>query len=733
MRENHARMLEDLEFSNPADPKQWPDEMVKGRVGRPTETHDQTNQYINQIVNDARQNTPSIQTLPADSRADPAVAEKLNGLIRHIEYASRAGIAYDTGLEHSARAGLGWLRVAPAMLHEETGEQEIKISRVFDPLSCLLDPNSTEPDGSDAMWGFAEATIPEKAFKKSYPKASLQGFGDSGRDWYGTSGVRVAEYMSVIETKQNRLLIEAPEGTYSLAEDEYWEHAKKIGFQPPVLRTFDAVTRTVKWVKLNGAEVLEETEFPSRWIGLIPVYGHELWIEGKRYLCGMTRRLMAGQRLHNYQMSSLAEQMLMQPKAPFMTPARAIKGHEHHWAALNSGNPSYLPYNDIDSDGQPIPSPQRMAPPPFPVAAANAARLGSEEMQASIGMYKSNLGMQSNSVSGRAKMQDKLEGDTANFHYIDNLRRSMEHLGRIVVDMIPRVYDTARQVRILGLDGQHGFVQIDPEMQQAAKRDPAGKVVAINPGVGIYDVRVKVGPGYTSMRSELQERLAEMSQSNPQLGAALAPLMVKMADLPEAEKVAKVAMALLPPNVQAAYQDGEQAELPPEVAAQIQGMQQQLQQAGELVQQLSAALDEATQAAAQAEQKAQADAALQAAELQIKQQAQDVDAYNAETNRLKAEAEIARAQNEQELAAIEALRAQEVPEPVQMPEPAPVGPDPAVEALGQRVAELAAMQAAQSDAMAQMAATMAQPKIIKVVRDQNGVMVGAVAEAAGQE
>jgi len=586
IREQNARFREDLKFSNPADPEQWDTYAKTARKGRPMLTLDRTNQYIAQVVNDSRQNKPSIQTLPADSRADIEVAKRLNGIIRHIEYTSRAAIAYDTAMELSARVGLGWLRVLPKVTRYETNEQEITIGRAHDPMSICLDPNSVEPDGCDAMYGFAESVLTYKAFERMFPKAKKANWDSEG--WFSEDGVRIAEQFRVYEDKQNRIVIQAPDGgRMTLGEDEYWEMAQKTGVTPKVLDTFMATTRRVKWRKLSGVEVLEETDFPSQWVPLIPVLGYELWIDGKRYLCGMVRRMMDGQRLHNYEASAQTEAMMIQPKAPFLLPSRAIEGFEAEWQALNSGNPAYLPYNDLDVENptSPIAPPSRLSPPSFPNNFNNGNTRGSMEMEASVGMSKSNLGQPSNAISGRAKLADQREGDTANFHYVDNLRRSMEHMGRIIVDMIPKIYDTERQAKIMGEDGEQSAVQINPNMDQPVARQ-GGKIIAINPGVGTYDVRVKVGPSFATMREETAANLTELSRGNPQLGAALAPLLVKMSDLPEAEKISRVAIAMLPPNVQQIYNEDDQEDIPPGVKAQMQQSAQQIEQ-------MSAAMDQA--------------------------------------------------------------------------------------------------------------------------------------------
>ena len=147
---------------------------------------------------------------------------------------------------------------------------------------------------------------------------------------------------------------------YLHTAEEYAALSANIGFEPKIITEVTTKKRRVSWVKLSGMEILEETEFPSQYLGLIPVIGHEIWVNGQRYLCGLVRRLMDGQRLHNVEMSALTEALMIQPKAPFLVSGRAIEGYEEDWQKLSSGQPSYLPYNDMDENEQPIAPPSQV-------------------------------------------------------------------------------------------------------------------------------------------------------------------------------------------------------------------------------------------------------------------------------------------------------------------------------------------------------------------------------------
>lgn len=743
MSEQHKRMREDMAFSNPADPQQWDDATKRDRTGRPCLTFDRTNQFIMQVVNDGRQNKPSIQVLPADSQGDPVVAEKLNGIIRHIEYVSRAGQAYDMGLECAARVGLGWIRVVPQIMRPETNEQEIRIVRVHDPLSVVLDANATETDGSDAMFGFAEVSLTHQAFKAAFPKAKMGDWDSEG--WFGDKTTRICEYFCATEKKTNKIISSVDGQQVTQSEEEYWSNAKAVGFNAPIVGTFEAKERTVKWVKMSGLDILEETVFPSQYIPLVPVLGYELWIDGKRFLCGMTRRLMDGQRFHNYAASATAEAIASQPKAPFLAAFESVENFEDDWKRLASGNPAYLTYNAWDTEGRQLPQPQRLAPPVMSQGFAGLLEYSSSSMESAVGMFKANLGQQDNASSGRAIRARQSEGDTANFHYIDNLSRAIEQLGRVIVDMVPRVFDTKRQARIMGDDGKQDFVEINPDMQQGHARDQkTRKVVAINLNVGSYDVRVKAGPSFVSVREQAAQQIVDLTQGNPQLAAAMAPLLMKLQDLPDSDKAYKVALSMLPPPVQKAYEDDEGEEVPPQAQAAMQQMQQQIQE-------LQQALDNAAKAA----DGKTADQDIAMAKLEIEQ-------YKAETDRRKAdtpvqqemsgvEAELKAAQAEKTRAEAEKTRLEamqlaftlqtsgvstetdENGEPIPVPPAKPPMPEQ-ITMMEQMQAQTEALMAmmAQNQQIGALTAAIAAPKPppqlsrdpLRVIRDENGVMVG---------
>ncbi len=643
--EEESRMLEDFKFSNPADPQQWDQSDILLRQGaeggpRPCITEDYTNQYIAQVENDGRQNKPGIEVSPGDGQGDKRTALELEGVIRQIEYASRADIAYATSLSHAARGGRGWIRVGTKMVNPALNEQEIRIFQVPDALSVRTDRDSMEPDGSDAVWGFCYVDLTTAAFRKRFGKeAALESWGDGGRDVGSGDNrkLRLAGHYWLAKKKEDWLNMALPDGSQRqiLADDREREEQQfseqNPGYQLRLIHDYKLETDQCMYALMSGAEVLEEpVKFPSKYIPLVPVYGHVLWIDGKRYVCGLSRQLRDSQRMKNFERSAWVEWLAMQPRAPWAVSVESIEGHEAAWKNANRSNAAFLPYNAYDVDGNQLPAPQRTAPPVGGQAFAQGSQMATEAMQGSVGMYRSNFGAPSNAVSGKAKLADQREGDTATYHFQDNRSRSIAHVGIICLDILPRIVDQPREMRSLSISGAAKIIKLDPGSQQPYADGRGSDGPTINISQGKYAVRVSTGPAYNSLRQEAAENLNEILGRSPQLMSVIGPYWADMQKGPQSDLLKRLLMTIASPAVQQIM--NENNKLPPEAQPIVANLQQQLEQAGQQMQAMQQALqqaqaelankqasDQAALMTAQANtQKADSDAQYKAGELALK-------------------------------------------------------------------------------------------------------------------
>ena len=600
--DNRKRALEAIKFRAL---EQWPARVKQEREmdaegSRPCLVMDEINQYLNQVKNDYRQNRPGIKARPVDDKGDKEVAEAFQGLIRHIEDVSNADIAYDNAFDNALDGGFGYFRVITDYCDDDTFDQEIKICGIKNRFAVYLDPSRQLPDGSDAEFGFITEWLSKEEFKRLYPNASDKSWteGEEGEeDWTKEDDIRLAEYFYV--EYQSRTLIALPDG--EIAYKDEWPKDLEV---PKELKTRDVQVRKVCWVKTNGIEAIDKRDWLGKWIPIVECIGNEIDIEGKSKKSGIVEGAMDPQRMHNYSVSSFVEQVALAPRAPYIAAEGQLSGHEGDWKTANRRNLSVLQYKpNHDESGSLLPAPQRQPPPGIPPGWAAIVEGSRGWVQSSMGMYNASLGAPSNEKSGKAILARQREGDTATFHFPDNMAKSIRHCGRILVDLIPKIYDTKRVVRLLAEDGAESYAVFDPGMEtpKTERQLTDGTIQKMyNPTVGKYDVTISVGPSYTTKRQEGAEMMTQVLQGNKEMMALIGDIYFRILDVPYGDKIADRIKAMLPPQIQQMEAEGENSEEKMQMV--IQTLQGQLQQAEMAMQGLQEGVAKKEQELQQAEE-----------------------------------------------------------------------------------------------------------------------------------
>lgn len=662
--ENRKHAVECLKFRNL---EQWDPEVRNLREkdpegARPCIVMDKTNQYLNQVINDYRQNRPAIKVRPMDD-GDEEVAEVLQGIVRHIEDKSSADVAYDTAYEASVDGGFGYLRVLTEHCDEESFDQDIRIARIKNRFTVVLDPDRDLPH-RPPRWGFVMEKMLRADFQHEFPDADPMAFDTDGKmydGWVFEGYVVVAEYFEVVAKKQKLRLW--PDGQKTMGEDipEMYRGLKPV-------REREVSVESVSWKKLTAAEVLERNEWAGKYVPIVEFVGTELDIEGKSVKSGLLKQAMTPQAIHNYAASSFVEGVMLAPRASWVAAEGQIEGYEELYRTANRRSISVLPYKPVVAEGGiAVPPPQRVQPPGLSAGWMQTMQNTEHDIQASMGLYANTMLGQGDAQSGKQELIQQRRGDTGTFHYSDNAARSIRFLGTILLDLIPKIYDTERVVRIIGEDGETDEAALNPNQQAPVRkvRDEAGAIRKIyNLNTGRYDVAVSVGPAYATKRIEAVEWLTQLVQAKPELLNIAGDILFRNMDAPGAEQLADRMKALLPPQVQA-LEDADSADGPqvmtPRGPLSVQEAGQVIAQLEQAQQQAQAILESKEMAAKEAEaQKAATDAARldldrhkEAAdqtakahegerkdrELELKAAEVAISQYNAETARLKVEAD----------------------------------------------------------------------------------------------
>lgn len=620
-----ARFNFDLKFANGDSENmyQWPEQLMleRTRSSKPCLTVNKTRQHCLQIVNDARQNKAEVRVRPTGNGATFQAAEVFEGIVRHIEYVSNAQTAYETATWNQVVGGIGWWRVVTDYVSDDSFDQEIRIQRVPDPMSIYLDPDIQQYDGSDACFGFVFTDMPRDEFDAKYPKWKDAVHSDSaiGEDhangWASKDHVRLAEYYRKVE--KDDVLHYLDDGT-SVRRSQ----VKAIGpnlmdeLDARTVKKRDVLTPEIEWYLLAGGDVvLEKSTFPGKYVPLVRVVGEETVIDGLLDRRGHVRALIDPQRIYNAWTSAAVEQVALQSKTPYITAIAAVEGYEEYWANANTVNYSYLPYNAYDDEGREQPKPERQQPPVMAQAYIDGLKISQAEMMMVSGQYQASMGEPSNERSGKAINERQRQGDNATYHYIDHLAQAIRFTGRILVDLIPHIYDTPRVLKIMGQDGTPSTIGLDPNAPQAHQPigstefdvpDPQTVQLIFNPSIGDYAVEADVGPSFGTKRQEAFAALTTILSQNESLTPMIGDLLFRSADFPLADEIADRMKRMVPPQALG------------QIDPQVQQLQQQLQQAGQAMQQMHHELMQAK------------------TRLLTTEQQKEIDEYRAMTERMKA-------------------------------------------------------------------------------------------------
>jgi hypothetical protein len=443
--------------------------------------------------------------------------------------------------------GEGYFRIVTEYAHDSTFEQDIKIRPVENMFTVHLDPD----DLFDPKFGFVEDMVKRDVFKRKYgfdPKPATNGSaGTALEGWYDDDKVRVAEYWRV-DTRPKTLLLLSNGAT--VYKDQFNQDLA-AQMQITVARERDVECPYVQQYVMTGQEFAgDPIDWAGRWIPIIPVIGEAINIEGKRHLQGLIRHAKDPQRNFNYWRTVATETVALAPLAPWVGAAGQFDTDADKWATANRKPHPYLQYDPVTSDesGQPIavPPPQRQPLAGIPAGAIQEAANAADDMKSVMGLYDASLGARSNETSGIAIQTRQREGDVSTFNFMDGFARdSLTHAGRILIDLIPKIYDTPRVVRILGSDDQPELVRVN---QMFMGQD--GKKVNFDLSTGKYDVVVKVGPSFTTQREEVRQSMLEFVKMYPPAAPILGPFIAKNMDWPDADKVSGMLQSLLPPPAQ---------------------------------------------------------------------------------------------------------------------------------------------------------------------------------------
>lgn len=577
--DNYERGVEDKEFVT-VEGAQWEKGAVAKRKadGKPSLEFNLSRAYCRQQINTQRQNRPQAKVVPVDNGADPDVANIIEGLIKDTEEGSDSESAYDTAAENAVYGGIGFFRIVTDYVNELSFNQEPRFMPVHNPHAVYLDPMSRALDGSDANWAIVGEWVSKSDIKKQYGEDALVDVNfDEYSSWANEveDTVRVAEYFKKSQVQDKLWMLE--DGTIGYKSEllKKYDVSEEEALTSGLITSERDTTRTeIKWFKVSGSKVLEETIFPGQYIPVVPVYGEVTFVGEERHIFSLVHFAKDPQRLYNYWKSTEAHILQKNQDDVLVVDAQGITGFENQWQ--NPGSYAAVMYNYKNDNGEVNAAPQRIGAAQPPVGILNAAESAKAAITDILNMHAPMMGGQGNETSGVAIGMRQRQSETAQFHLQDNLNKSIRHGARILLGLYQALYTVPMIRRIIGTDGEAKMVKLLQE-DEGAFTDVT---------VGRYDVRMDTGPSFNTQREQNFALMMQLLSMNPQLFSLVGDILLQNSPLLNAKEIAERIKLTMPPQVlgkgdqidpeQAKSQIMQLDQLVQKMTADIEGLQKQV-------------------------------------------------------------------------------------------------------------------------------------------------------------
>lgn len=601
--ENRREALADLKFVN-VPGAQWDENMKKERGARPCYEFNKLRINGKRVINEIRANRPQGKVRAVEG-GDKKGAELREGLCRNIANMSDFETITDQQAEYQVDAGMGAWRVVTEYSDDTAFDQDILIKPIKNPFCLYADPASQDVLKRDAEDWILTERISNAAFEAKYGKIEkidfAEGEFDDEDDWTTDETVRVVEYWYKEPYDKEIMLVETPTGKITVdgsSDEAPGVKAKIAAGEYRLVKSRMANCHRIMMCVASGDAILEgPVERPGTQFPFVIIYGEWKVVDGKVKWHGLHRFSKDAQRSYNVARTAIDETIAQSPQAKYWATPGQAKGHTEMWAEAHRKNFPYLLYN---ADDKAPGAPQRMGGPEVPVALVQQTMISSQDIRETTGLHEASFGEESQEKSGIALARKQQQAQIVTYNFPDNMAKGVKRTWEILLDYIPEIYDTERELRIIGADGAEDYETVNEMVPGPPDEEGMPTTVRVNDmSAGKYDCVVTTGPNFSTLRQEAAEIYGQLFPPDSPMYPFVADLIAKNLDYPGSDELAERLLMAAPPQVQQKMAEGK--DLPPEVMAaqaQVQQAMQMVQQQGQLVQ---AAAQEVEQNKAEAE------------------------------------------------------------------------------------------------------------------------------------
>jgi hypothetical protein len=548
------------------------------RLRKPKFSFNKLHDFYKKVVGEQRTNTPDLEVRAEDDNTPQQNVDLIAGLVRQISCDSNSDIVYQTAFENALAGGFGAMFVGTRYKDADSFDQEIYLEPELYPDRCFFDPNAKSPTKDDGNYCGRYIMMSKSEFEKEYPDIPYpQSFPAMWQypyfNWGNSQQIVIAEYYK--KEWKKFTLYKLSDGT-TVRKKDYLaknrsdktdsddEDAMSMSFgKPKIIGRRESKECKIIRYKAIANRIISKDTIPGSELPLIFCPGEIKIVNQKEYTFSFIRYAIDAQRALNFFGSEIIQAVKNARREQFMASAINVTGSEEiaqMWRnpSIQQGALIYTP------DPQTGTRPEKLAAMEISMSVIQQYQMFEQDMQAILGMYDANRGAPGQEISGVALQERKLSGGASATIFFDNLERAIQQAGKVILSMIPEVYDNERSVFTQAPDGKSKMVKINQKVAGATLNDVT---------TGKYSISIKPGPNFAVQQQQALDILLKLTSMLPeQMVPLTADLIAENIDIEKSPQLVERLQTLVDPQV-LAKEKGEPA--PPQQPNPQQQMAQQ--------------------------------------------------------------------------------------------------------------------------------------------------------------
>lgn len=422
--------------------------------------------------------------------------------------------------------------------NEKSFDQQIYVERVFDPTLTVFDPLARKSHKGDGRYacelfpksaGEAEEMYGSDILKdvKFTRNTNVNGFNWS----YRNQKEDIMLFGEYFRKKIKKAKILKLANGHVVTEKQYeeflvqWEKRGIIEQAPIVLKSRMTDLETIDMFTITGNKIVDHKETNFSMLPLVFFDGNSVIVRdtsesaAEQVVRPYVYHARDTQKMKNFAGQSLCNEIENLVQHKWIAPVEGIPANKDYQLAYTDPQKATIVLFNQWKDGdpnKPITPPREVMRAPIPPELTNTFTLADQTVQVILGSYDAALGANENDISGIAIMQGAMHSNAAAMPYTMGFIEGWARCGEIYLNLLPKYFVTPRSIPIVLPNGKRDFYKINDKKNPKSIKfdyDVSALEVSIQPGVN-YEVQKQISLKTITALMNISDSFKEFMNQN---------------------------------------------------------------------------------------------------------------------------------------------------------------------------------------------------------------------------